>query len=262
MRSDAISHTGSNVVAARRTSLWGFRVTPLTIAETVSLIESSWANAERCTILYQNLHTLYVQSADERYQRSFDDAVALIDGAPLIRLLQWTGHDIDHQHRVVALDLIHPVLAAAVSTGKRVFVIGQQEGVLVDAISQLRSAHPGLEIAGHHGFFDLNGPGADHVVAQANDFGADLVLMGLGSPKTEIWIDQHRDRFDASVVWVCGALMEYVSGVVPTPPRWSGEMGVEWAFRLASDPKRFFWRYVGEPFVLVGRVLLRRLRKR
>ncbi|NNF65230.1 MAG: WecB/TagA/CpsF family glycosyltransferase [Acidimicrobiia bacterium] len=205
------------------------------------------------------MHTLFLQSKDARYLASFDGAIALVDGQPLIHLLNRMGCDTDHTHRATAVDLVHPILRAAAADGKRVFVIGQEEMVLLQAISRLRSQHRMLEISGHHGFFDTEGDDATHVVAAANDFGADLVLVGLGSPKSEVWIDQNRDRFDASVVWACGALMEYVAGAVPTPPRWSGQLGIEWLFRLAHDPRRFLTRYFVEPVALLARVTARKI---
>lgn len=238
----------------------GFPVTPMSIAQTVEYCRASWKSGAKNTILFQNLHTMFLQTKDDRYRRSYDGAVALIDGTPLVHLLRRAGHAVEEQDRAPAIDLIDPVLAATVTDGTRVFVIGQEEHVLHEAMARLRAKHDGLKIAGHHGFFDTDGPAADHVIEAANDFGADVVLVGLGSPKSEVWIYDNRDGFDASIVWACGALMEYVAGYVPTPPRWSGAMGLEWLFRLANDPKRFLARYFAEPIWLAAAVGYRKLR--
>lgn len=245
----------------QRLELYGFPFTAITINECVDRIRAAWSDdAVSETILFQNLHTLYLQSSDSDFLDCFSSAIALIDGMPIVSLLRRHGHDVDDTHRVAAIDLIHPAMAAAAADGKRVFVIGQEEKTLVRALSLLRRKHRSLEIAGHHGFFETNNVDAKHVIDAANRFGADLVFVGLGSPKSELWISETRDSFDASVVWACGALMEYVAGVVPTPPRWSGPMRIEWIFRLANDPRRFLTRYLVEPAVLAGRVVSRQVR--
>ena len=87
-----------------------------------------------------------------------------------------------------------------------------------------------------------------------NEFGTDLLLVGFGAPRQEAWISAHRDQLNASAVFTCGACMEYVAGAVKTPPRWMGQLGLEWSFRLFENPKRFAFRYLIEP-ILLGAIL-------
>lgn len=235
----------------------GFRLTPATIEEIVAHATDRWNDRLKSTIFFQNLHTMHLQMTDPEFAASFDDSVAIIDGLPIISLLKIAGHDVDRSQRVTAVDLIGPVLSAAQAQRRRVYVIGQQEVILRTALSEIRASYPRLAIDGHHGYFDIETPEADLIIEQANRFGADLVLVGMGSPRGETWITAVRDRLDTPVIWACGALMEYVAGDVPTPPRWSGPMGLEWCFRLAHDPRRFVGRYVVEPPIL-GLLLLRR----
>ena len=245
-----------------RHEVWGFPVTPMSVSRVLEVLEVCWTSESSHTILFQNLHTMYLQTSNERYRSCFENSVVLIDGTPLVRLLRRAGHQVTNEDRAAAIDLVHPTMALAAKDGRRVFVNGQEEHVLHKALAVLRMAHPGLEIDGHHGFFDRSSHAADHVFEASNKYRADLVLIGLGSPDSEIWIDDNRDRFDAPVVWACGALMEYVAGYAPTPPRWSGSLGVEWLFRFANDPLRFLTRYFAEPAVLAGRVAIRSLRSR
>ena len=111
---------------------------------------------------------------------------------------------------------------------------------------------PGLRISGHHGYFDQTANSADSlaVVDAANRAGADMVLVGFGTPRQEAWLAAHRELLAASAVLACGACMEYVAGAVKTPPRVLGRLGLEWTWRLLGDPKRFAFRYAIEPLWL------------
>lgn len=238
----------------------GFRLTPATLEEILAHATERWNDRAKTTIFFQNLHTMYLQTTDPEYSANCKDSnMVYIDGLPVISLLKLAGHGVDRTHRVTGVDLIDPVLSIAQQQDRRVYVIGQPDLTLQTALSEISAAYPRLAIDGHHGYFDIDGPEADEVIERANQFGADLVIVGMGSPRSESWVTAARNRFDTPVIWVCGAVMEYIAGDVPTPPRWSGPMGVEWCFRLAHDPRRFVARYVLEPPVLGLRLLRRKV---
>ena len=70
-------------------------------------------------------------------------------------------------------------------------------------------------------------------------------------PRQEYWIDSHAARINANLIMSCGAAMEYMVGYVKEPPRWMGRLGLEWLFRLVEKPRRFFHRYLVEPWILL-----------
>ena len=82
-----------------------------------------------------------------------------------------------------------------------------------------------------------------------------IVLVGMGTPKQELWVDRYADELGGAVVWTVGALFDYVSGHMPRAPRWLADNGLEWIFRLAIEPQRMWRRYLlGNP-VFLRRVL-------
>ena len=82
-----------------------------------------------------------------------------------------------------------------------------------------------------------------------------IVLVGMSTPKQELWGDRYADQLDGAVVWTVGALFDYVSGHMPRAPRWLADNGLEWIFRLAIEPRRMWRRYlIGNP-VFLSRVL-------
>jgi len=81
------------------------------------------------------------------------------------------------------------------------------------------------------------------------------VVVGMGTPKQELWVAQNAARLETDVVWTVGALFDYVSGRVPRAPRWLADNGLEWIFRLAIEPQRMWRRYLlGNP-VFISRVM-------
>lgn len=83
----------------------------------------------------------------------------------------------------------------------------------------------------------------------------DVLLVGMGMPRQERWVARFRDRLPPCVILTVGAAFDYEAGVTPTPPRWSGRLGVEWLFRFAAEPRRLFFRYFIEPWSLIGPAL-------
>ena len=80
----------------------------------------------------------------------------------------------------------------------------------------------------------------------------DVLLVGMGTPLQELWVDHYFDQLDARVVWTVGALFDYVSGRVPRAPHWMADHGLEWIFRLAIEPRRMWRRYLlGNPMFLL-----------
>jgi N-acetylglucosaminyldiphosphoundecaprenol N-acetyl-beta-D-mannosaminyltransferase len=116
-----------------------------------------------------------------------------------------------------------------------------------------RAHAPGLQIATAHGYFDRS-PGSienEAVLAQINAYQPHILLVGMGMPLQEHWLIDMFDRIDANVLMNVGAIMDYFAGEIPTPPRWMGRVGLEWLYRLGSEPRRLWQRYLVEPWLLL-----------
>jgi N-acetylglucosaminyldiphosphoundecaprenol N-acetyl-beta-D-mannosaminyltransferase len=74
----------------------------------------------------------------------------------------------------------------------------------------------------------------------------------MGMPRQEIWVLNNLEKLHAKVILTCGACMDYIAGEIPTPPRWMGRVGLEWLYRLLSEPGRLWKRYLVEPWFLGG----------
>ena len=159
-------------------------------------------------------------------------------------------------HRMTGADWIWDLAALCEQRERSVYLLGSEPPRAREAAACLRAKHPDLDVVGsHHGFFDLDSPHNERVIEHILDHAPQIVLVGMGTPKQELWVDRFADRLGGAVVWTVGALFDYVSGHTPRAPHWLADNGLEWIFRLAIEPQRMWRRYlIGNPAFL-GRVI-------
>lgn len=159
-------------------------------------------------------------------------------------------------HRMTGADWIWDLASLCELTGQSIYLLGSEPPIARQAAARLREWYPRLDVVGaHHGYFGLDSPHNERVIEEINAHPASIVLVGMGTPKQELWVDRFAGRLDAAVVWTVGALFDYVSGHTPRAPRLLADNGFEWIFRLAIEPQRMWRRYlVGNP-VFLRRVL-------
>jgi N-acetylglucosaminyldiphosphoundecaprenol N-acetyl-beta-D-mannosaminyltransferase len=122
---------------------------------------------------------------------------------------------------------------------------GRNQGALVELALRLRHRFPGLQIVGGYSppFRPLSDEERDWVVDDINRSKADVVWVGIGQPKQEIWMRQFRDRLDAPMLAGVGAAFDFHAGLVPQAPSWMQATGLEWLYRLVQEPRRLWRRY-------------------
>lgn len=140
--------------------------------------------------------------------------------------------------RVAGIDLAAALLEVAAREGRKVFFLGGKPGVAEEAAERLCRRCPGLRVAGvHHGYFtEAENDRVVEVIAGASP---DLLLVGLGAPKQELWIRRHRDRLGAHVAIGVGGALDVFAGRVRRAPQGWQRLGLEWAYRLIQEPRRY-----------------------
>ena len=174
-----------------------------------------------------------------------DADLSVADGAPVV----WAGRLAGRRlpERVTGADLLWSLCAAAAEDGKTVYLLGGDDGVPERAAEALRAAYPGLQVVGTcsppYGFerdpLQL-GRCRDGLVAARPD----VVFVGLGFPKQEMLIQRFAEVLPGTWWLGCGAALPFAAGTLARAPRWMRAVGLEWFFRLVSEPKRLFRRYV------------------
>ena len=165
------------------------------------------------------------------------------DGAPVVWLSRLMGRQVPG--RIAGADLVPELIAAAAARGASVFLLGGQDGVAQKASARLLARHPTLRVAGVHepAVIGTEAGDDDGIVAAINASEADILLVALGHPKQELWIDRNRDRLRVSVAIGVGCCLDLIAGQVRRAPRWMQAVGLEWLFRLIQEPRRLFRRY-------------------
>jgi N-acetylglucosaminyldiphosphoundecaprenol N-acetyl-beta-D-mannosaminyltransferase len=165
------------------------------------------------------------------------------DGQPLVWAMNALGNSLTG--RVYGPELMWRACAHAARTGSRFYLYGgRNQGALVQLALNLRKSHPGVRIVG--GYSPPHRPLTDEeqaaVADEINRSRADLV--GIGVPKQEKWMAEMRRQLDAPLLIGVGAAFDFHAGLVPQAPNWLQEAGLEWAYRLAHEPRRLWRRYL------------------
>ena len=164
------------------------------------------------------------------------------DGMPVVWALRVLGHR--DATRVYGPDATVHLLTAAQKQGIPVGFYGGSEETLAKLVTEVKKNYSGINIAYAVSppFRKLTAEEDDQIVKDINASGARFIFVGLGCPKQEEWMVSHRDRIPA-VLLAVGAAFDFLAGTKPQAPRWMMRNGLEWVFRLASEPRRLAGRY-------------------
>ena len=222
---------------------------------TIDWIDATVAAGGRGYICVAAVHTVMACQEDEELRAAvLGSSLTVPDGQPLVWAMNALGHELPH--RVYGPDLMDRYCQRAALTGARIFLYGgRNEDALMRLELNLRARHPGLNIVGGHvpPFRPLTPGEEEAVVEKINGSGADVVWVGIGVPKQEKWMASMRGRLDPPVLVGVGAAFDFHAGLVPQAPGWMQRMGLEWAYRLAQEPRRLWRRYLRyNPRFVVG----------
>jgi N-acetylglucosaminyldiphosphoundecaprenol N-acetyl-beta-D-mannosaminyltransferase len=212
--------------------------------EAIGLITQWGAARESRYVCICNVHSVVTTTSDVEFKIAVNNAdMATPDGAPIAWTLRRLGHR--SQERINGPDLMMKYLAEAERLDQVVFFYGSTETTLARLRVALNGQFPRLRIGGTYSppFRPLSLEEDEGIVNTINESGANVVFVGLGCPKQEKWMAEHRGRINAVMVGV-GAAFDYHAGVIKRAPIWWQRNGLEWLYRLGSEPRRLFKRYL------------------
>jgi N-acetylglucosaminyldiphosphoundecaprenol N-acetyl-beta-D-mannosaminyltransferase len=228
-----------------RVNILGVGIMPLDLEAAVNTLDQWHQEGRRGYVCCVCVHGVVTAQRDPVIRRTLNQAgLATADGIPLVWWSRRAGFA--KARRVCGPDLLDAMCAFGVQRGHRHYFYGGSPQVVARLVSRLTQRHPGLVIAGYHSppFRQLTSKEDEADVVAINEARPDYVWVGLGMPKQEKWIAAHVGRINATALLGVGAAFDFHAETKPRAPVWMQQSGLEWLFRLASEPRRLAHRYL------------------
>lgn len=260
------SNNKSQLTSPAVFTLFGLKINNDTMADAVdwvmseqssveSIIDSPAENTEqnlkRCkTACFANVNSVNLTVEHPSLSQNINSADrCFADGSGLRLAAKTLGINI--KDNVNGTDMLPHLCKAAQAQGISIYLLGAKPGVAIATAKNLRKQYPTLRIAGaEHGYFDRTED--NNVVERINQANAGVLLLAMGSPVQEKWLQDNAPKLTCRTALAVGGLFDFYSGQIPRAPMWMRELGLEWVWRLMQEPKSKFNRYViGNPLFLI-----------
>ncbi len=246
----------------RRVRLFGVEMDPVRMSEAIERL-LQWADAGQCGacqcryVVTPNADHVVLLQEHEGLRRAYAEAgLVLVDGMPVLLAAKLLRRGIPQ--RVPGSDLVPELFAAAsqrflndgsVATAPllRVYLLGAAPGVAQRAAANIERRWPGVRIVGCESpaiGFEQRPEESIAILERVAASKTDVLIVGLGAPKQELWVHAHREQIAAPVALCVGATIDFLAGERHRAPRWMQRVGLEWVHRMASEPRRLAKRYL------------------
>jgi N-acetylglucosaminyldiphosphoundecaprenol N-acetyl-beta-D-mannosaminyltransferase len=237
-----------------RVRLFGFELDAIDLATAVETIYGWIASGDKACrfVVTPNVDHSVLYQEHEGLRRAYAHAsLVLADGLPVVAAARLLGRPLPG--RVAGSDLTPAVFQAAERYGGlRVFLLGAAPGAAVRAASRITARWPVVHVVGVCSpppGFERDPQENGRILTHIAESGADLLVVGLGAPKQELWVDAHRQRLAVAATLCVGATIDFLAGDKKRAPRWMRHFGIEWLHRVASEPRRLLRRYARDAWI-------------
>ena len=234
----------------------------VTFDEALDLVGGLIRLGQGGSVFTPNVDHVVNAETDEGLQKAYSSAsFSFVDGQPLV----WASRLLHPvlPAKVSGSDLVPALLERAAREGWRVYLLGGAPGAAAIAAERIRKA-PGVNVVGVDAprIALEASPDERAVIDRIRQAEPDLLLVGLGSPKQEVFIDRARPLLPRTVAIAVGATLDFLAGRVRRAPPWVSRAGLEWLFRLSQEPRRLARRYLWNDLRFVNIFLRTLLRSR
>ncbi len=244
----------------RRHSLFGIQIDALNLDQAVEHVLQWVENAvAQCQLVVTpNVdHIVQLQSNSGLQQAYRQAGLVLADGWPVVTASRWLGRPLPA--RVPGSDLVPAIFQHATDSGRplRVYLLGAAEGVADRAARIIHERWPQVQVVGTYSpplGFEKSSEENEAILSKIAAVQPDLLVVGLGAPKQELWVAQHQSRIQARAALCVGATIDFLAGEKRRAPMWIQALRLEWLHRLLSEPKRLAKRYWHDAKVFPGLV--------
>jgi len=239
-----------------RVNILGVGVMPLNLDQAIATLLKWREDGRREYVCCTSVHGIVEAQRDPEVRNALNRAgLTTEDGMPLVWWCRAAGYK--SARRVCGPDLFPAMCAIGARQGHRHYFYGGSPEVVEKLVAELSTRYPGLVVAGYKSppFRALSPEETDADIKAINETRPDYVWIGLGMPKQEKWMAEHVGKVEAAALLGVGAAFDFLAGVKPRAPVWMQRSGVEWIFRLMSEPRRLAHRYLVFNSIFVMRAL-------
>lgn len=251
------------MVQLEKVNILGVAVNAINMETAVAEVSRWIDEREQHYALFSPVSTIMQCRQDPQLRKVANNAgLVNPDGMPLVFLGRSRGYK--QMDRVYGPDFMLAFSEHSVKQGYKHYYYGGADGVPEELAEKMRARFPGIQIVGTYSppFRKLTPEEDEDIVQQINASGADVVWVGLGSPKQDHWMAEHMPRLNAPVLLGVGAAFDFHTGRKPQAPYWMQRSGLEWVFRLSTEPRRLWKRYLVNNPAFVASVMMQQLKLR
>lgn len=242
-----MEQTGSFIYQRERDfNIWGvIGVCATTKKQFVEEVFTMPTSPISATVDLVGVPAIIMAKENPEYAQMYNNCtMAAIDGMPIVKMGLRKGLQCE---RCAAPDIMGLVFIESIKRGKtHYFYGGKNDDVLKKLRDNLEKRYPGIQIVGMHSppFRPLTAKEDFDICKEINSLHPDFLWVGIGAPKQEMWMWEHREKINDTVMLAVGAGFDFLAGTLAKAPEWIEKVGLEWLFRLSKEPKRLWRRYI------------------
>jgi N-acetylglucosaminyldiphosphoundecaprenol N-acetyl-beta-D-mannosaminyltransferase len=230
----------------KKINICGIYIDNVSMHEVITLTESLIKEDKNSYIVTPNIDHIVRLQKDAEFRQVYKEAsLVLTDGMPLVWGSKLLGTPL--KEKVSGSDLFPNLCKLASERGYKVFFLGGRMGAALKASEVLKLQYSNIQIVGNYAppfGFENDEEENNRIVKMIIESKPHILFVGLGAPKQEIWIYRNKNKYNVPVSIGIGASLDFVSGVVKRAPLWMQKVGLEWFWRLKTEPKRLWKRYL------------------
>jgi N-acetylglucosaminyldiphosphoundecaprenol N-acetyl-beta-D-mannosaminyltransferase len=212
--------------------------------EYLNKIDEAIKTNSKKTFFYLNSHSYYTANKNLKFREALNKSDFIIaDGYSIVWAIKMRlGKSISKV--VFTYSFFAGMKEVFEQNDVKLFFLGGTSETINKSAEVMNTDFPNLHLAGyHHGYFDLR-TDTENIIDMINKSNADVLIVGMGLPISEMWIQANKLKINANCIFSVGGFFDVLSGNKITAPKWLYNSGFEWVYRLIKEPRRLFWRYL------------------